>query len=179
MTKYSTKLKIKIVSQYLNNENSIKGLSKEYGIVYGLINSWIDLAKAQGLAALKTKHAKQAYTLQFKLNVVRYYLTNDIGVSKTAARFNLNASQVFVWTKRFKEQGIAGLLNKQRGRPDRTMPRKKRKKTAKKLKLSEKQRYEEKITEQAAEIERLKVENLVLKKVAARYPRYPTSEKHK
>lgn len=178
MTKYSTKLKIEIVSRYLNNENSIKGLSKEYGIVYGLINSWIDLAKAQGLAALKTKHAKQAYTLQFKLKVVRYYLTNDIGASKTAARFNLNASQVFVWARKFKEQGIAGLLNKQRGRPGR-MPKKKRKKTAKKLKLSEKQRYEEKITQQAAEIERLKIENLVLKKVAARYPRYPTGEKHK
>lgn len=58
------------------------------------------------------------------------------------------------------------------------MPQKKHKKPAEKLKLSEKQRYEEKITQQVAEIERLKIENLVLKKVAARYPRCPISKKH-
>ncbi|AEB92594.1 Insertion element IS1223 [Lactobacillus johnsonii DPC 6026] len=55
---------------------------------------------------------------------------------------------------------------------------KKSKKTTKKLELSEKQKYEEKILKQEAELERLRVENLVLKKVAARYPRYPTNKKH-
>ena len=48
----------------------------------------------------------------------------------------------------------------------------------KKLEFSEKQKYEEKILKQEAELERLRVENLVLKKVAARYPRYPTDKKH-
>lgn len=55
---------------------------------------------------------------------------------------------------------------------------KKSKKTTKKLEFSEKQKYEEKILKQEAELERLRVENLVLKKVAARYPRYPTNKKH-
>lgn len=55
---------------------------------------------------------------------------------------------------------------------------KKSKKTTKKLELSEKQKYEEKILKQEAELERLRLENLVLKKVAARYPRYPTNKKH-
>lgn len=177
MTKYSTKLKIKIVLEYLNNENSLNGLARKYGIGYSIIKSWADLAEAQGLAALKVKHMYRTYSPQFKLKVVRCYLTNDIGISKTAAKFNLNYSQVHAWIKRFKEQGIAGLLNKQRGRPSK-MHKKRRKISTKKLKLSEKQRYEEKITQQAAEIERLKIENLVLKKVAARYPRYPTSKKH-
>ena len=36
---------------------------------------------------------------------------------------------------------------------------------------------QEKIIKQEAEIERLKLENLVLKKVAARYPRYPIKKK--
>ena len=54
---------------------------------------------------------------------------------------------------------------------------KKSKKTTKKLELSEKQKYEEKILKQEAELERLRLENLVLKKVAARYPRYPTNKK--
>lgn len=55
---------------------------------------------------------------------------------------------------------------------------KKSKKTTKKLELSEKQKYEEKILKQEAELERLRVEKLVLKKVAARYPRYTTNKKH-
>ena len=110
------------------------------------------------------------------LNVVRYYLTHSIGVSKVAAKFNISDSQVYNWAKKFNEEGYAGLLPKQKGRP-RKVP-KKSKKTTKKLELSEKQKYEEKILKQEAELERLRVENLVLKKVAARYPRYPTNKKH-
>jgi transposase len=175
MTKYSSELKIEIVSKYLKNEYSLGGLAKEYGIGLSVINSWVDLAKAQGLSALKVKRTKGTYSLQFKLDVVRYYLTNDIGISKTAAKFNVNPSQVYAWVHRFNEQGMAGLLVK-KGRPSKMS---KKKKHAPKLDLSEKQRYEEKILKQEAEIERLRVENLVLKKVAARYPRYPINEKHK
>lgn len=155
MTKYSTELKIKIVSKYLNHEDSIKGL-----------------------AALSVKHTKTTYSSDFKLNVVRYYLTHSIGVSKVAAKFNISDSQVYNWAKKFNEEGYAGLLPKQKGRP-RKVPKKskKSKKTTKKLELSEKQKYEEKILKQEAELERLRVENLVLKKVAARYPRYPTNKK--
>ena len=108
--------------------------------------------------------------------MVRYYLTHSIGVSKVAAKFNISDSQVYNWAKKFNEEGYAGLLSKQKGRP-RKVP-KKSKKTTKKLELSEKQKYEEKILKQEAELERLRVENLVLKKVAARYPRYPTNKKH-
>ncbi|MCI1290230.1 MAG: transposase, partial [Lactobacillus sp.] len=53
MTKYSSELKIDIVSKYLKNEYSLGGLAKEYGIGLSVINSWVDLAKAQGLSALK------------------------------------------------------------------------------------------------------------------------------
>lgn len=37
MTKYSTELKIEIVSKYLNHEDSIKGLAKQYNIHWTLI----------------------------------------------------------------------------------------------------------------------------------------------
>ena len=42
MTKYSTELKIEIVSKYLNHEDSIKGLAKQYNIHWTLIRRWID-----------------------------------------------------------------------------------------------------------------------------------------
>ena len=133
MTKYSTELKIEIVSKYLNHEDSIKGLAKQYNIHWTLIRRWIDKAKCQGLAALSVKHTKTTYSSDFRLNVVRYYLTHSIGVSKVAAKFNISDSQVYNWAKKFNEEGYAGLLPKQKGRP-RKVP-KKSKKTTKKLEL--------------------------------------------
>ena len=53
------------------------------------------------------------------------------------------------------------------------------KKRAQKIELSKKEKYEEKILQQEDELERLRIENLILKKVAARYPRYPIDENHK
>lgn len=73
MTKYSTKKKIEIVSKYLNGENSLNGLAQEYGLDYGLINRWVNLAKAQGLTALKVRHIKQFHSTQFKLKRSNVY----------------------------------------------------------------------------------------------------------
>lgn len=177
MTKYSTKLKIKIVSEYLDEQNSINGLSEKYNIPYSAVRGWIHQAQKNGIESLKVKHEKTNYSLDFKLNVVRYYLNNpNLGRIPVAAKFNINDSQVYNWVKKVEKEGVAGLIPKQKGRPAK-VPKKVKKKSIKKVELSEKQRYEEKIIKQEAEIERLKLENFVLKKVAARYPRYPIKKK--
>ena len=178
MTKYSNEFKIKIVSEYFNHQNSMTGLSKEYNVSFNMIRTWIHQAKENGLDSLKVKHKKINYSLEFKLNVVRYYLNNpNLGIFPVATKFNINDSQVYTWVKRFEKEGMAGLLPKRKGRPSK-VPKKPKKNQSEKIKLSEKQKYEEKIIKQEAEIEKLKLENLVLKKVAARYPRYPTKKRH-
>ena len=58
---------------------------------------------------------------------------------------------------------MAGLLPKRKRCPSK-VPKKPKKNQSEKIKLSEKQKYEEKIIKQEAEIEKLKLENLVLKK---------------
>ena len=178
MTKYSNEFKIKIVSEYFTHQNSMAGLSKEYNVSFHMIQTWIHQAEKNGLDSLKIKHTKVNYSPEFKLNVVRYYLNNpNLGRLPVAAKFNINSSQVYSWVNKFKKEGMAGLLPKRKGRPSK-MPKKTKNKPSEKINLSEKQKYEEKIIKQEAEIERLKLENLVLKKVAARYPRYPTKKKH-
>lgn len=177
MTKYSTELKIKIVSEYLDEQNSMNGLSRKYNIPHSVIHGWIHQAQENGIESLKVKHKKSTHSLDFKLNVVRYYLNNpNLGRIPVAAKFNISDSQVYNWVKKFEKEGVAGLIPKQKGRPAK-VPKKVKKKSIEKIELSEKQRYEEKIIKQEAEIERLKLENLVLKKVAARYPRYPIKKK--
>lgn len=155
----------------------MNGLSRKYNIPYSVICGWIHQAQKNGIESLKVKHKKTNYSLDFKLNVVRYYLNNpNIGFTPVAAKFSINYSQIYNWVKKFEKEGIAGLIPKQKGRPAK-MPKKIKKKPIEKIELNEKQRYEEKIIKQEAEIERLKLENLVLKKVAARYPRYPIKKK--
>lgn len=178
MTKYSNEFKIKLVSEYFTHQNSMSGLSKEYNVSSHVIQTWIHQAEENGLESLKIKHKKRNYSPEFKLNVVRYYLNNpNFGIIPVAAKFNINSSQVYSWVNKFEKEGLAGLLPKQKGRPSK-MPKKTKNKLSEKIKLSEKQKYEEKIIKQEAEIERLKLENLILKKVAARYPRYPTKKRH-
>lgn len=57
MTKYSTALKIEVVSKYLALQ--MAGLGKEYGIDYTAIRSWVELVREHGLVALRVKHVKQ------------------------------------------------------------------------------------------------------------------------
>ena len=178
MTKYSNEFKIQVVSEFFDHKNSMNGLSKKYNIPLSMIFKWTHQAKENGLESLKVKHKKTTYSPEFKLNVVRYYLnTPNLGTLSVATKFNIDVSQVYVWIQKFKKDGIAGFVPKQKGRPPK-VPKKVKKNRSQKIKLSEKQKYEEKIIKQEAEIERLKLENLVLKKVAARYPRYPTKKKH-
>ena len=49
MTKYSTELKIEIVSKYLNHVNSLLELEKEYDIPNYQIFRWVKLAQEQGI----------------------------------------------------------------------------------------------------------------------------------
>ncbi|MCT3502246.1 hypothetical protein EFR23_05945 [Lactobacillus delbrueckii subsp. lactis] len=45
--------------------------------------------------------------------------------------------------------------------------------------LTDKQKYEAKILEKDARIKQLKLELIIAKKVAARYPRYPIDKRHR
>ncbi|MCK8607407.1 transposase, partial [Apilactobacillus ozensis] len=39
---------------------------------------------------LKIQHVKRNYSIEFKLNVIKYYLTHNLGINSVAAKFNLN-----------------------------------------------------------------------------------------
>ena len=164
MIKYSNEFKIKLVSEYFTRQNSMSGLSKKYNIPFEMIRKWIHQAQENGLDSLKVKHTKVNYSPEFKLNVVRYYLNNpNLGILSVATKFNINDYQVYTWVKKFEKEGLAGLLPKQKGCPSK-VPKKPKRSRSEKIKLSEKQKYEEKIIKQEAEIEKIKLENLVLKK---------------
>ena len=180
MTKYSSELKVQIASDYLYGRDSYNGLSQKYNIAASIIRTWVKAAELNGLESLKVKRTKREYSVDFKLDVVSYYLKSDVGRNLVAAKFNISPSQVYSWTKKFQRGGPDALLHVKKGRPAK-MPKKTEK--AKRNKqigtLTDKQKYEAKILEKDARIKELELELIIAKKVAARYPRYPIDKRHR
>ena len=53
------------------------------------------------------------YTLDFKLEVVEYYLTTEISYHDLALKVRMNNPSLIVsWVSKFCEQGVDGLSNK-------------------------------------------------------------------
>ena len=180
MTKYSSELKIQVASDYLNGRGSYNGLSKKYNITPSIIRTWVNTAELNGLESLKVKRTKREYSVDFKLDVVSYYLKSDEGRNLVAAKFNISPSQVYSWTKKFQQGGPEALLPVKKGRPAK-MPKKTKKAKRKKQTetLTDKQKYEAKLLEKDARIKELELELIIAKKVAARYPRYPIDKRHR
>ena len=180
MTKYSSELKIQVASDYLNGRGSYNGLSKKYNITPSIIRTWVNTAELNGLESLKVKLTKREYSVDFKLDVVSYYLKSDEGRNLVAAKFNISPSQVYSWTKKFQRGGPEALLPVKKGRPAKMPKKTKKAKSNKQTEtLTDKQKYEAKLQEKDARIKELELELIIAKKVAARYPRYPIDKRHR
>ena len=53
------------------------------------------------------------YSSEFKLEVVKYYLENNVGYQTAADHFGVAYSPVLRWVRKYKENGYAGLMKNQ------------------------------------------------------------------
>lgn len=166
MTKYSGEFKVNVVEEYQLGRSSYKTLGLKYQIHSSMIKKWVSLSEAQGLEALQVKHRHQEHSLDDKLAVVDYYQTHDMGINKVAAKFDLNPSQVLVWTRIFNEQGAVGLRPKRKGRPS-AMPKKSTHKDSDKLTPTEKEALIQENMQLRAELHQAQMERDFLKKLRA------------
>lgn len=143
MTKYSYQFKLKVVREYLKGEMSYMDLETKYSVDHSIILDWVNHFEMNGSSGLKVRRRKSNYTQDFKLSVVDYYQTNDVGARGVAAHFNISTSQVYSWTCRYRRDGVAGLRTSVRGR--KTMTRKPKKR--KKLSLTKEEAYKQEITD--------------------------------
>ena len=121
MAKYSTEFKMKVVKEYLETNISYKSLSDKYGIPNeSVIKIWVNAYKSQGYEGIKVKRENTQYTLEFKLNVVKLYLTGEMSYQSLANELKINNPSIITrWVKDFREKGIEGLKSKKRGRSSR------------------------------------------------------------
>ena len=176
---YTPEFRAKIAQEYLNGNCSRKDLSKKYNIPESTIRDWINVYKTHGINAFINTNGNKQYTKDFKIQcveavlkgessvldvvsqyqissshmlrewislynanrelkeIVDYCINHNRDYKGTASIYNVSYSQVYSWVKKYDVQGDDGLTDR-RGR--------------------------HKTDEEVNELERLRRENIPLKR---------------
>ena len=119
---YSKEFKIKVVEEYVRGEGSSIDLGMKYDISSGLLRSWIRMYNAN--RELKDYNPKQEVymagarrktTLEERKEIVEYCISHHRSYKDTAAKFHVSYSQVYSWVKKYDTDGEDGLTDR-RGR---------------------------------------------------------------
>ncbi|MEX2949560.1 transposase [Staphylococcus warneri] len=153
---YSFEFKIKIVQEYLNGMQGYPALTKSYGLSStSLLRRWVNQYVEFGPKGLDKKLKNRSYSRDFKVSVLKFRQENHLSYRETANYFKIsNPSMIANWQRKFDEEGILGLDNKQRGRPSKMKKKNRKVKQENHLPLKEDEREE---------LERLRTENEMLK----------------
>lgn len=163
---YSFELKLEIVKKYLEGNQGVKAIAREYNVNPGDVQKWRDAYLEHGEAGLNTTSG--TYSGDFKLSVVEYMHNTGDSQRKTAAHFNIPSFRtVGSWERIYYEEGAEGLYIERRGRASKMESKKTRK-----------QKNDVNINEDLlAEVQRLRMENEYLKKLNALVQEREKSEK--
>lgn len=141
---YSKQFRIEIVEKYIRGEASSIELGNQYDISSSLLRRWIRMYNAN--IELKDYNPKQEVymaearrktTLEERKEIVEYCVAHGNDYKGTAALYDVSYSQVYSWVRKYQESGEEGLADR---------------------------RGHHKSDEEVDEVERLRRENLRLKR---------------
>ncbi|WP_411162007.1 helix-turn-helix domain-containing protein [Flavobacterium sp. DG1-102-2] len=156
--KYSYEFKLRCVEEALNKNRSIKSVATEEGLNLSNLKFWISFYNKYGAKGLIPRQT-QSYTLDFRCKVLDSISKKFLSLNEACLEFNIpSRSTIINWQQRFEHYGIEGLLDKPRGRPKSMTYKRAKKKSDKPLTREE---------ELLLEIESLRAENALLKKLQA------------
>ena len=117
---YSKEFKIKCVEAVLNGEGSVNNIIAKYGISSrSVLRGWIKVYNAN--RELKDYNPKQEVymaearrktTLEERKEIVNYCINHNRDYKNTAAKFDVSYSQVYNWVKKYDANGESGLTDK-------------------------------------------------------------------
>ena len=137
---------------------SIEYIHRKYGINDLLLGSLWARYQSEGPSGLLKKYNVKA-DYAYKLRVIRDIEENHLTLVQASLKYNVSASQIYVWQKIARTQGYDALaIIRPRGRPPKNDMGRPRKKKPEEMTELERLRYEN---------ECLKAENALLKKVKA------------
>lgn len=156
---YTKALKESAVLDYLENNLSLREICIKYKITCdSVLRGWIKKytghseLKDTGSGMSKTMTKARKTTLEERLEIIQDCIGNGRNYQEAAQKHNVSYQQVYSWMKKFEQTGESGLADR-RGR---TKPEEE---------LTEEEKLKIKIQQMARENERLRAENLFLKKL--------------
>lgn len=119
MSKYSFELKKEVVEAYLRGDGSSDYIARKYNIPRAItVREWVAYYKAHGDEGLIVSRRKRFFSYEFKLAVVRLYLTTKISYQELALAYGINnASVVGKWVNDYRAGGHDALKPQPKGRP--------------------------------------------------------------
>lgn len=117
MTKYSEEFKEKVVRAYLNGEGGYARVAKEYGMPsIGPLQRWVAAYQKYGLEGIVKSQGKKKYTFEFKLSVVKLYMTQKISYQELALQVGMKQPSCIVkWVREYRTAGPDALKPKGKG----------------------------------------------------------------
>jgi transposase len=115
---------MEVVKAYKNGEGGYSYLAKKFDVASNReVRNWVDNYKEFGKEGLLRKRKNVKYTLDFKLEVVEYYLTTEISYKDLALKLGIyNPALIASWVSKFRKDGVEG-LSKPKGRPPKMKPK--------------------------------------------------------
>lgn len=116
---YSKDFKMELVKKYISGEASSVDLAHQYDISSGLLRNWIRMYNAN--IELKDYNPKQEVymakarrktTIDERKEIVNYCIEHNRNYKETAALYNVSYSQVYSWMKKYDSDGEEGLIDK-------------------------------------------------------------------
>ena len=142
---YSTEFKIQCVEAVLRGEGSVESIAVKYNISStSVLNRWImkynanmELKNYEPKREVYMAEARRKTTLEERKEIVEYCISHHNDYKGTASKYDVSYSQVYTWVRKYQESGETGLEDK---------------------------RGHHKSDEEVDELERLRRENLRLKR---------------
>ena len=159
MSKYTEQFKHTVVQDYLSGRGGYRALSQRHGMANrSLVERWVMAYRFHGDAGLREKRSR--YDADFKLSVLQHMWENRLSITQAAAQFDIRRhSTVGTWERAYREGGVKALT---------LLPTRRVKKipipTKPVVPAGEDTRSREELL---AELDYLRMENAVLKKLDA------------
>lgn len=140
---YPEETKISAINDYLSNNYTKRDICKKYKIRSTTqLNNWLKQynnhkdTKSQDTGGIIVMIKERPITFEERVEIVQYCLENNKNYNETAKKFNVSYQQVRLWVLKYKEGGLDALIDR-RGR--------------------------KKSEEELTELDRIKIENKLLK----------------
>ena len=116
---YSKEFKMELVEKCISGEASSIDLGHQYDISSGLLRKWIRMYNAnielkdynpkQGIYMAK---ARRKTTINERKEIVNYCIEHNRNYKETAVLYDVSYSQVYSWVKKYDSDGEEGLVDK-------------------------------------------------------------------